>query len=65
MGQEPGIFINIRMIEDGQLQLQTNAPPGHFMSMIEAARATFIQRAVQAEQGASGIVVPPPGTRLR
>lgn len=69
MGQEngeAGYFVNIRILPNKQLQLQTNAPPGHFMMMIESAKASMIQQAVEQETVAAGrIAIPPPGTKFR
>ena len=64
--ENEGYTIQIRMVGDNQLQLTSNAPPGHFFSMLEAAKASFIRQLIENEaKNKGGLFVPPPGMNIR
>lgn len=64
MGQDV-LQITIQMTGPGQLTINTNAPPGHFLSMLEAAKASFIQGLMRKEAEGGSIIVAPSGSKIR
>ncbi len=62
---DQAMFVTITVMQDGQIQMQSNAPPGHLLKMLESSKIATIERLCEQERTQNKVLVAPPGLKIR